>query len=99
MKAVIILWIIASAIIVYIDDKGHRWSGLSKVFLGASLLAFIINGSALYNPDLTHSIAIIELNPTWTSSIILSLIEGLCITGPISLAHIIYENIVYKEEG
>ena len=96
MKAVLVLWFIASLILIYIDDRGHRWDGLSKIFFWVAVAATLIWGSQTYNPNLTHSIATIEINPSWNTAIIAGIIISICITGPIALIHIIYDNIKYK---
>lgn len=95
---ILIIWAFISAIIIYICDKDYYWEHLSKVFLGASILALMFNGYLVYNPNLTTQIAIIELNPTWSSALLLSFVEGLCITGPIALGYIIYETILYRKK-
>ena len=98
IKGIIVLWVIASVIIVYIDDKEYRWDGLFKIFIGLTALALVLNGTNFYDPSKTHSIATIEINGTITMTLLISFVEAICVLGPISLIHIIHEYITYNKK-
>ncbi len=91
-----IVWLIASVVAIYITDRDYHWDGLFKIFIGAAAIAFLFNGWQLYDPNMNHMIATIELNPTWTAALALSFGEAICITGPIAAIHSYLQYKKYK---
>ena len=93
MTEVIVLIIIAaiSAIIIRYVDYFYTWDGLSRKSLIATALAFVINGWMLYDPNKTLMAVTIDLNPTWQMAMLLSYTEGLMLTVPFTLIHMLKE--------
>lgn len=93
---VAIIWLVLSIAAIAIDDHIARWNGLSKILMITSLLALIINGWQLFDPTQSTMVGIIEMNPTWDRALILSILEGICITGPIAAIHALQDYLYYK---
>ena len=71
--------------------KNCYWENLSKVFMVCFAVAFLYNGYQVYDPTMDHMIVTIETNPTWDFALIISIAEGVCLTGPIAVSYIIKE--------
>lgn len=92
-----IIWTALSLGAIYYDDKWHRSKMLFIVFASATILGFILIGTSLFDASLSHYIGgVIELNPTWDMTLITAFIIGMCITGPVALAHTLYIEIRFK---
>ncbi len=92
-----VVWIALSLIAIGIDDSIARWDGLSKILLISSLIALIFNGWQLHDPSQSQMIGVIDINPTWYAAIIKSVLEGICITGPIAAVHALQDWLYYEK--
>lgn len=94
MKIIIaIIWLILSIYAIYYVDNYYYWDNLFKIFIAMPIIMFLFHAWKIYDPNLNHSIATIEINPTWEQAILVSFIEGICITGPIAGLYILKEKI------
>jgi hypothetical protein len=93
-----IIWIVFSITAIAIDDHIARWNGLYKIFITASIIAMIFNGWQLYDSDQSIIVGIVELNPSWDRALLLSFLEGICITGPIAAVHALQDYLYYKHK-
>ena len=87
------MWTTLSVYAIYYVDNYCYWEHLFKIFITMFTLAFLFNGWQIYDPSLNHMLATIELNPTWNMALGLSLMEGICITGPIAGLYLLKEKI------
>ena len=93
-----VTWLLISIGAIYIDDKWYRWKYLFRIFAGFTILSFILTAGAIYNPNLNHMIGgVIEINPTWDMALLIAIAGGICLTGPVSIIHILYKK--YKRRG
>ncbi len=92
-----VIWIGLSIAAIAIDDRIARWNGLSKILMITSLIALIYNGWQLYDPAQTRLNGLIDMNPTFTRALILSILEGICITGPIAAIHALQDWLYYEK--
>ena len=88
-----LIWLILSLYAIYYVDNYCYWEHLFKIFKCASIAAFVFNAQQVYDPNLNHMIVTIETNPTWSLALIIGIIEGICITGPIAGLYILKEKI------
>lgn len=94
MKIIIaIIWLMLSVYAIYYVDNYCYWKHLFKIFITTSILTLVFYGWQIYNPNLNHMVAIIEINPTWELTLGSSLLGGICITGPIAGLYILKEKI------
>ena len=88
---IIIIWFISSIAAIHIADRKYLWSPLLKILTISTILSLIYNGYAVYNPDANNIIGgVIEINETWNHALMLAIIEGIMITGPIALIYDIH---------
>ena len=88
---IIIIWFISSIAAIHVADRKYLWSPLLKVLTISTILSLIYNGYTVYNPDANNIIGgVIEINETWNHALMLAIIEGIMITGPIALIYDIY---------
>lgn len=93
---VAIAWTTLSLVAIGIDDHIARWDGLSKVLMISSLIALVFNGRQLFDPTQTEMVGIVDMNPTWYAALIKSILEGICITGPIAAIHALQDYLYYE---
>lgn len=80
-----IIWFAASIYAIYVADRKYLWDNGSKTIIITSLITLVFNGFSVYNPELNKMVGgVIEINPSWNTALILAIIEGIMITGPIA---------------
>lgn len=98
--AIIIIWLAASLLAIYITDHSYYWKGMHKLFYILAIIALITNAYSVYDPRLNHMIGgVIETNPTFELALILSAAEAICIVGPIAAIHSLIEHIHTERES
>ena len=95
---ILIIWLALSIWAIYYFDRNYYSKHLFKIHIGACILALMLNAWQVYDPELNHMIVTIEVNPTWDSALLLAIIEGTCITGPIAGILILREKIKERRE-
>ena len=81
------IWFLLSIYTIYKTDHDYYWDKLFTILITTSIIALLYNGWEFYNPELNRTAVIIDLNPTYSMSLTISIIEGICITGPIAGIH------------
>ena len=93
-----IIWFVLSIWAIYYFDRNYYSEHLFKILITTCILALILNAWQVYDPELNHMLVTIEINPTWSSALLLAFIEGVCITGPIAGILILKEKIKERRE-
>ena len=88
-----LIWLILSLFALYAVNEYYYWDKWDKVLIAASIFAFILNGWMIYDPSQMHMVVTIDTNPTWEAALWLSLVEGVCITGPIAGIYILIQKL------
>ena len=89
----LLIWTILSIYAIYYIDHYYYWEHLFTVFISSSILAFFMNAWQIYDPNQNHMAVVIEVNETWNATLLLAIIEGICLTGIIAWGYIIKEKI------
>ena len=92
-----VVWLGLSIAAIAIDDRIARWNGLYIIFISFTILALFFNGWQLYDPTQSVLEGPIDMNPTMSRAIILSMLEGICLTGPIAAIHALQDWLYYEK--